>query len=136
MKILISPAKSLDYTSLLPTAEISQPEFLTEAEELNAALRLKRPPDLQVLMGISEKLAAINWERNQDFVTPFTADNARPAVFAFNGDVYTGLDAHTLDGRYWSGTKQPSYFVRALWSLKTIGLDATLSFGNGHLFWH
>ncbi len=97
MKILISPAKSLDYTSLLPTAEISQPEFLTEAEELNAALRLKRPSDLQVLMGISEKLAAINWERNQDFVTPFTADNARPAVFAFNGDVYTGLDAHTLD---------------------------------------
>ncbi|MBL19212.1 MAG: hypothetical protein CMC82_05220 [Flavobacteriaceae bacterium] len=97
MKILISPAKSLDYTSSLPTAEFSQPVFLTEAEELNAALRLKKPSDLQALMGISEKLAALNWERNQDFTTPFTTDNARPAVFAFSGDVYTGLDAYTLD---------------------------------------
>tara|TARA_E500000178_G_scaffold321574_1_gene345579 strand:+ start:402 stop:1163 length:762 start_codon:yes stop_codon:yes gene_type:complete len=99
MKILISPAKSLDYASSLPTAEISQPAFLHDAKELNAALRLKKPSDLQALMGISEKLAALNWERNQDFTMPFTADNARPAVFAFNGDVYTGLDAYTLNER-------------------------------------
>lgn len=99
MKILISPAKSLDYASSLPTAEISQPVFLHDAKELNAALRLKKPSDLQALMGISEKLAALNWERNQDFTLPFTADNARPAVFAFNGDVYTGLDAYTLNER-------------------------------------
>ena len=97
MKILISPAKSLDYTSSLPTDEISQPTFLADAKELNAALRLKRPTDLQSLLGISEKLAALNWERNQDFTMPFTSNNARPAVFAFNGDVYTGLDAYTLD---------------------------------------
>ena len=97
MKILISPAKSLDYASALPTAENSQPVFLADAKELNAALRLKKPSDLQALMGISEKLASLNWERNQDFEIPFNADNARPAVFAFNGDVYTGLDAYTLD---------------------------------------
>ena len=52
MKILISPAKSLDYTSSLPTDEISQPTFLADAKELNAALRLKRPTDLQSLLGI------------------------------------------------------------------------------------
>ena len=97
MKILISPAKSLDYASALPTAKNSQPVFLADAKELNAALRLKKPSDLQALMGISEKLASLNWERNQDFEIPFNADNARPAVFAFNGDVYTGLDAYTLD---------------------------------------
>lgn len=97
MKILISPAKSLDYTSTLPTAKNSQPMFLSDAKKLNAALRLKNPTELQALMGISEKLAALNWERNQDFATPFSANNARPAVFAFNGDVYTGLDAYTLD---------------------------------------
>ena len=99
IKILISPAKSLDYASSLPTAEISQPTFLADAKELNAALRLKKPSELQLLMSISKKLAALNWERNQDFTTPFTADNARPAVFAFNGDVYTGLDAYTLNER-------------------------------------
>ena len=97
MKILISPAKSLDYASALPTAKNSQPVFLADAKELNAALRLKKPSELQALMGISEKLASLNWERNQDFEIPFNADNARPAVFAFNGDVYTGLDAYTLD---------------------------------------
>jgi cytoplasmic iron level regulating protein YaaA (DUF328/UPF0246 family) len=97
MKILISPAKSLDYTSKLPTAANSQPVFLADAKKLNAALRQKKPRDLQALMGISEKLAALNWERNHDFVTPFNANNARPAVFAFSGDVYTGLDAYTLD---------------------------------------
>ena len=96
MKILISPAKSLDYTSTLPIAKNSQPMFLSDAKKLNAALRLKKPTELQALMGISEKLAALNWERNQDFTTPFSANNARPAVFAFNGDVYTGLDAYTL----------------------------------------
>ena len=97
MKILISPAKSLDYKSPLPTAESSQPVFLDDAKVLNTALRLKKPTDLQALMGISEKLASLNWERNQDFETPFNVNNARPAVFAFNGDVYTGLDAYTLD---------------------------------------
>lgn len=97
MKILISPAKSLDYTSTLPTAKNSQPVFLSDAQKLNAALRSKKPTELQALMGISEKLAALNWERNQDFATPFNVNNARPAVFAFNGDVYTGLDAYTLD---------------------------------------
>jgi len=48
------------------------------------------------LMDISEKLADLNWQRNQDWALPFTPENARPAVYAFNGDVYTGLDAYTI----------------------------------------
>ena len=97
MKILISPAKSLDYKSTLPTTDNSQPKFLKEAVALNAALRVKSPADIQKLMGVSEKLAALNWERNQNFTIPFTSENARPAVFAFNGDVYSGLDAYSMN---------------------------------------
>lgn len=48
------------------------------------------------LMDISEKLAELNWQRNQDWSVPFTTENARPAVYAFDGDVYTGLDVYSL----------------------------------------
>ena len=96
MKIVISPAKSLDYESALPTERYTQPRFLERAEKLNAVLAKKKPRALSDLMGISDKLAELNWNRNQEFSLPFSPDNARPAVFAFNGDVYQGLDAYTL----------------------------------------
>jgi len=96
MKIVISPAKSLDFESKLPTKEFSQPYFLKEAEQLNKVLAKKKPKALSELMGISANLAELNWERNQQFSVPFTAENARPAIYAFNGDVYQGLDAYTL----------------------------------------
>lgn len=96
MKIVISPAKSLDFESPMPTQQFTQPLFLDEAEKLNKVLAKKKPRALSDLMGISEQLADLNWRRNQDFARPFTQENARPAVFAFNGDVYQGLDAYTL----------------------------------------
>ncbi|MCM5664406.1 peroxide stress protein YaaA [Galbibacter mesophilus] len=96
MKIVVSPAKSLDFESELPTEKYTEPKFLAEAEKLNGVLQKKSPKKLSDLMSISEKLADLNWQRNQDFTTPFTPDNARPAIYAFNGDVYTGLDAYTL----------------------------------------
>lgn len=96
MKIVISPAKSLDYESELPTAEYTLPSFLKDAEKLNKLLARKKPKDLSQLMSISDNLAQLNWERNQNFETPFTPNNARPAIYAFNGDVYQGLDAYTL----------------------------------------
>jgi cytoplasmic iron level regulating protein YaaA (DUF328/UPF0246 family) len=96
MKIVISPAKSLDFERTLPTTRTSQPFFLEQAERVNKILARKKPRSLSKLMDISPELAALNWKRNQEFETPFTADNARPAVFAFNGDVYQGLDAFTL----------------------------------------
>ncbi len=97
MKIVISPAKSLDFESKLPTSQFTQPQFINEAVKLNAVLAKKKPKNLSDLMHISDKLAQLNWQRNQDFTTPFNPENARPAVFAFSGDVYQGLDAYNLE---------------------------------------
>ncbi|MFH6604780.1 peroxide stress protein YaaA [Maribacter algicola] len=96
MKIVVSPAKSLDFETKLPTSTFTQPQFLEQSEKLNKVLVKKRPGALSKLMGISDNLAQLNWERNQRFSVPFTPENARPAVFAFNGDVYQGLDAYTI----------------------------------------
>ncbi len=96
MKILVSPAKSLNYESVLPTTTHTQPVFVLEAQQLNTSLRDESPVALKKMMGISDKLAELNWKRNQTFSTPFTPTNARPAVFAFNGDVYSGLDAYSI----------------------------------------
>lgn len=96
MKIVISPAKSLDFETALPLATFSQPSFLAQSEKLNKVLVKKKPKALSALMSISDNLAQLNWQRNQDFSTPFTTENARPAVYAFNGDVYQGLDAYSL----------------------------------------
>lgn len=96
MKIVISPAKSLDFESTLPTLKYTQPQFLELTEKLNKVLVKKNPKALSKLMGISEKLAELNWKRNQEFSVPFTPENARPAVYAFNGDVYQGLNAYAI----------------------------------------
>lgn len=96
MKIVISPAKSLNYESELPMAKFTLPEFIEDAEKLNKILKKKKPTALSELMSISDNLAQLNWQRNQDFTTPFTPENSRPAIYAFSGDVYTGLDAYTL----------------------------------------
>jgi cytoplasmic iron level regulating protein YaaA (DUF328/UPF0246 family) len=97
MKIVISPAKSLDFESALPSQKYTQAVFLQEAEKLNQLLKKKRPKALSKLMDISLNLGELNWERNQKFQLPFSPDNARPAVYAFNGDVYQGLDVYTLE---------------------------------------
>lgn len=96
MKIVISPAKSLDYTTALPTQRFTEAQFLNKANTIQKTLKKKKPKDLMELMDISEKLADLNWQRNQNWALPFTPENARPAVYAFNGDVYTGLDAYTI----------------------------------------
>ncbi|KJJ40082.1 peroxide stress protein YaaA [Aequorivita vladivostokensis] len=96
MKIVISPAKTLDYDSKLPTARATQPKFLEEAELINNKLERKSKKAIGKLMDISDKLAELNYQRYKEFNTPFTKKNARPAVYAFAGDVYTGLDAYTI----------------------------------------
>lgn len=96
MKIVVSPAKSLDLKSKLPTSRATQPLFLEEAEKINNKLERQSKKDLSELMGISDKLAELNYHRYKDFSTPFTKDNARPAIYTFAGDVYTGFDAYSL----------------------------------------
>jgi cytoplasmic iron level regulating protein YaaA (DUF328/UPF0246 family) len=96
MKIVISPAKSLDFEKTLPTNAHSQPHFIEAAERINKVLAKKKPRALSRLMNISDNLAELNWERNQQFQPPFTMENARQAVYAFNGDVYLGLDPYSI----------------------------------------
>ena len=94
--MVISPAKSLNLESNLPTEKNSNPCFLAEANRINELIRDKSPSELSKLMKISDKLGNLNWERNQNFKTPFNKQNARPAIYTFDGDVYTGLDIYTL----------------------------------------
>ena len=96
MKIVISPAKSLKFDKQLPTSTQTQPHFSGEAEKINSLLKKKSHKQLSQLMSISDKLAELNWERNQAFQLPESKENTRAAIYAFNGDVYQGLDAYTL----------------------------------------
>jgi cytoplasmic iron level regulating protein YaaA (DUF328/UPF0246 family) len=96
MKMVISPAKSLQFDKQLPTSIQTQPHFSGEAEKINSLLKKKSPKQLSQLMSISDKLAELNWERNQAFQLPESKENTRAAIYAFNGDVYQGLDAYTL----------------------------------------
>ena len=97
MKILLSPAKSLDFKSNLPTIKTSNICFEKEAQYLNSILKSKNPKELSDLMSISSKIADLNYERNHSWSLPFTQSNARQAVYAFSGDVYRGLDAYTIE---------------------------------------
>ncbi|WOH37307.1 peroxide stress protein YaaA [Thalassotalea fonticola] len=98
MLLVVSPAKNLDFESELPTNEYSQPELLDHSAELIKRCVTLTPADLSSLMGISDKLAGLNVARFTQWHMPFTPENARPAVLAFNGDVYTGLDAKSFTG--------------------------------------
>jgi cytoplasmic iron level regulating protein YaaA (DUF328/UPF0246 family) len=97
MKIVISPAKTLDYESAVPTQEYSIPRFTDEIEKLNEVLKKKSPKKLTDLMSISKALAELNRERNLTRTNEYSLENSRQAVFAFKGDVYLGLDAYTLE---------------------------------------
>jgi uncharacterized protein len=96
MLVVISPAKSLDFDTLPPAHTPTQPQFLAKSEALVKLVRKWKADDVRALMGISEKLAQLNVERFKTFSTPFTPANARAAMFAFDGDVYTRLDAYSL----------------------------------------
>lgn len=97
MKIVLSPAKSLDFETKLPTPLHTEASFLAEAEKINSLLKKQSPKKLGNLMNISEALSQLNYERNQEWKLPFSEKNARQAVYAFSGDVYRGLDIYTLD---------------------------------------
>ncbi|UKM66418.1 peroxide stress protein YaaA [Flavobacteriaceae bacterium GSB9] len=96
MKLVLSPAKSLDFESQLPTEQHTQAQFLKQSERLNKILKKKSAKSLSKLMSISDALGQLNYERNQSWELPFTTDNARPAIYAFSGDVYRGLGAYTI----------------------------------------
>jgi cytoplasmic iron level regulating protein YaaA (DUF328/UPF0246 family) len=94
MKILISPAKSLDFENTIEASHTSKPLFTDKALQINNILKELSTPDLGNLMSISPKLSDLNWLRNQDFQKKNTKQ--RQAIFAFNGDVYEGIDATSI----------------------------------------
>jgi len=96
MITVISPAKKLDFDSPCPKLEVTRPDFLPQSRKLNKILREYPELDLMELMHISKNIAELNVKRNNQWKTPFTLDNAKPALLAFKGDVYQGLDAATL----------------------------------------
>jgi cytoplasmic iron level regulating protein YaaA (DUF328/UPF0246 family) len=97
MLLLLSPAKSLDYASPLPPGlKHTLPPFIDQSAQLIDVLRAQTPQSLASLMDLSDKLAALNVARYAAWSPEFTAENARQALFAFNGDVYEGLQAGTL----------------------------------------
>ena len=96
MFFVLSPAKNLNEKDPVPIKEFTQPDLLAEAEILMRQLRELAPQQIAELMHVSDKIALLNAQRNAEWHTPFTPDNAKQAVFMFNGDVYEGISADTL----------------------------------------
>jgi len=96
MKIIISPAKSLDFEQAAPTSLYSQPSFLSDSTRLQKKLKTLSAKKLGALMKISDALSALNYDRNQSWQTPFTPANSKQAIYAFTGEVFKGIDAASL----------------------------------------
>ena len=97
MLIVISPAKNLDFQSPVKFKSVTQPLMIDQAKSLVQICKKLSPTDLTDLMGISDKLALLNAERFKEWKLPFDEENSKPAMFAFNGDVYEGLSAKDFD---------------------------------------
>lgn len=99
MLITISPAKTLDYESPLATEKYSQPALLGQSEQLISICCKLTPTQIASLMGISDKLAGLNAARFGEWHADFTPENARQAILAFKGDVYTGMQAEDFSDK-------------------------------------
>ncbi|WP_018410874.1 peroxide stress protein YaaA [Methyloversatilis thermotolerans] len=97
MIIALSPAKSLDYETPLPVSAYTRPDFLAHSAELIEMLRRRSPAEIASLMSISDALAALNFERFASWTADYGPERGRQAAYAFNGDVYEGLNVRTLD---------------------------------------
>ncbi|WP_051215515.1 peroxide stress protein YaaA [Granulicoccus phenolivorans] len=118
MLTVLSPAKSLDYESRLPTRKHSEPRLLAESADLIEVMREKSVAEVASLMHISEDLAALNVQRYADFHTPFTTRNARPAALAFHGDVYLGMaPAERFGERDWTEAQKTVRILSGLYGV-------------------
>ncbi len=99
MLTLLSPAKTLDFESKLSTRKSSQPRWMVESSELVDLMRSRTPEELEAMMKISPELGLLNYERFQDWSLAVDRNNSRPAILAFMGDVYRGLDVASFTER-------------------------------------
>ena len=98
MLTLISPAKTLDYDSPAPFDNYSVSPFLKDSRDLMKSLQQKNPQELSSLMGLSKNLSELNFERNMNWsAARAPSETSKQAIYAFRGDVYQGLDSHTLN---------------------------------------
>lgn len=97
MLIVLSPAKNLDYDTPTPTKKHTKASLLDDAQTLATQMKTLSPQGVSSLMGISDKLGVLNYDRYQAWELPFNKDSARQAIFAFKGDVYIGLNAYEFD---------------------------------------
>lgn len=117
MLLVISPAKTLDYETPSITNKFTQPDFLDQSALLIEELRELSPAAVGSLMSISDKLSQLNAARFQAWSAPFSPDNAKQAVLAFKGDVYTGLDAETLNEQQLSFAQKHLRILSGLYGL-------------------
>ena len=117
MITVISPAKKLSDECFAHKADHSKPVYLNRSAELVDQLKGYEPSNLESLMGISEKLSILNWERYQDWKPSFSSDNSRQALFTFKGDTYTGLDADTLSKEDLSFSQEHTRILSGLYGM-------------------
>ena len=117
MLIVVSPAKTLDYETPLPSLRATRPRLLDDSAELVERARALSPADIAGLMKVSDKIAHLNAERFARWSRPFDKSNARPALFAFKGDVYTGLDVARFDGDDLKAAQQRLRILSGLYGL-------------------
>ena len=117
MLLVISPAKTLDFESEPVTSVHGQPRFLKQSQQLINELKKLSVAELATLMKLSDKLAGLNMARFQTWSTPFDFSNAKQAVLAFKGDVYTGLDAESLDDKSFEFMQQHVRILSGLYGV-------------------
>ncbi|OEE85632.1 peroxide stress protein YaaA [Enterovibrio norvegicus] len=117
MLIVVSPAKTLDYQSPLATERFTQPALIEHSQQLIEVCRQLTPADIGSLMKVSDKIAGLNAARFSEWSPTFTPDNARPAILAFKGDVYTGLEAETLSDEDFSWSQDHLRMLSGLYGL-------------------
>lgn len=117
MIIVVSPAKSLYERSPIQLERFTEADFLPEAEKIVSVLKKKKPAQLADLMGISSKLAELNFQRFQEWSLPFTPENSWQAVLMFNGDVYQGLKAETFTAEEFEIAQQKLRILSGVYGL-------------------
>lgn len=117
MLTILSPAKTLDFESRLPTKKHSEPRMLNQSAGLIEVLRTKSATDIRELMDISEELATLNVERFQEFDLQHSKSNSRAAILAFNGTVYQGLAACDFDARDFTESQKTLRILSGLYGL-------------------
>ncbi|WP_285164679.1 peroxide stress protein YaaA [Shewanella goraebulensis] len=117
MLVLVSPAKTLDFDTAAKTSSFTQPTLLDHSQQLIEVCRELTPVDIASLMKVSDKIAGLNAARFSEWQPNFNLDNAKQAMFAFRGDVYTGLDADSMTEQQINKAQQHLRILSGLYGL-------------------